>query len=532
MKEGARVVNTSRGGIVDEAALAEAHRGRAGWAAPRWTCSPRSRPTRARCSPIDRVVVTPHLGAATVEAQDKAGTAIAEMVRLALRGEFVPYAVNVSAGAEVSELVRPFLAAGGEARRAGHRPGRAARCSAFEAEYLGAPGRARHARPDAGARCRGSLTGVVHEPVSFVNAPDHRARARRCTCPRRASRETPDYVNLMTVRGRDRGAAMVAVAGTRGRPSASGERLVARVRLRRRHGPGALHGVLPRTRTGPGVIGTGRDAARRGRRSTSPAWRSARKAAGGLALMVPDRGQPDPRRDPAAASSATVGHRRRPRFLVAARTDGRAGPVSLSGGRARRSGRADRRRARCRFSPSTRSGWTASWSTVAGRQGPRPHPRAALRQRRVRGDPRVRDRRRARGLPPGRPHPAAVPFGAPVPHGDPVLAGGAARRRSRTRSAPTAWTSCYIRPLVYPRLRRDGPEPAGRADQRVDRRLAVGRVPGRGGAGGRRPGEDLVAGSATTTTRCRRARRPPASTSTRAWPRWRRSRPATTRRSC
>ena len=58
---------------------------------------------------IERTVVTPHLGAATKEAQDKAGTAIAEMVRLALRGEFVPYAVNVSAGAEVSEQVRPFL---------------------------------------------------------------------------------------------------------------------------------------------------------------------------------------------------------------------------------------------------------------------------------------------------------------------------------------------------------------------------------------------------------------------------------------
>ena len=55
------------------------------------------------------VVVTPHLGASTREAQDKAGTTVAEMVRLALRGEFVPYAVNVSAGAEVTEVVRPFV---------------------------------------------------------------------------------------------------------------------------------------------------------------------------------------------------------------------------------------------------------------------------------------------------------------------------------------------------------------------------------------------------------------------------------------
>ena len=58
---------------------------------------------------LEEVVVTPHLGASTREAQDKAGTTVAEMVHLALKGEFVPYAVNVSAGAEVTEVVRPFV---------------------------------------------------------------------------------------------------------------------------------------------------------------------------------------------------------------------------------------------------------------------------------------------------------------------------------------------------------------------------------------------------------------------------------------
>src|SRR5205085_10555242 len=57
---------------------------------------------------LDAVVVTPHLGASTREAQDKAGVAIAEQVVLALAGEFVPFAVNVSA-AEASETVRPFV---------------------------------------------------------------------------------------------------------------------------------------------------------------------------------------------------------------------------------------------------------------------------------------------------------------------------------------------------------------------------------------------------------------------------------------
>ena len=57
---------------------------------------------------LDNVVVTPHLGASTSEAQDKAGVTIAEQVVLALRGDFVPFAVNVAAS-EASETVRPFL---------------------------------------------------------------------------------------------------------------------------------------------------------------------------------------------------------------------------------------------------------------------------------------------------------------------------------------------------------------------------------------------------------------------------------------
>ena len=57
---------------------------------------------------LDAVVVTPHLGASTREAQDKAGDTIADMVQLALAGEFVPFAVNLAA-AEAHETLRPFL---------------------------------------------------------------------------------------------------------------------------------------------------------------------------------------------------------------------------------------------------------------------------------------------------------------------------------------------------------------------------------------------------------------------------------------
>ncbi|HMI31163.1 MAG TPA: phosphoglycerate dehydrogenase, partial [Candidatus Limnocylindrales bacterium] len=108
MKPGARLVNTARGGIVDEEALAKALEDGhlAGAALDVFAVEPT---TDSPLFGMSNVVVAPHLGASTREAQDKAGTTVAEMVRLALKGEFVPYAVNVSAGAEVSEVVRPFV---------------------------------------------------------------------------------------------------------------------------------------------------------------------------------------------------------------------------------------------------------------------------------------------------------------------------------------------------------------------------------------------------------------------------------------
>ena len=106
-KPGVRIVNAARGGIVDEEALADAIReGRVGGAAiDVFAVEPT---TASPLFDLPTVVVTPHLGASTNEAQDKAGEQIAEQVVLALAGDFVPFAVNVEAGA-VSETVRPFL---------------------------------------------------------------------------------------------------------------------------------------------------------------------------------------------------------------------------------------------------------------------------------------------------------------------------------------------------------------------------------------------------------------------------------------
>ena len=106
-KPGIRIINTARGGIVVEADLADAIK--AGHVQGAGLDVFEKEPTTE--SPLfglDSVVVAPHLGASTAEAQDKAGATIAEQVQLALAGDFVPFAVNVAAG-EVSEVVRPFM---------------------------------------------------------------------------------------------------------------------------------------------------------------------------------------------------------------------------------------------------------------------------------------------------------------------------------------------------------------------------------------------------------------------------------------
>ena len=106
-KPGMRLINTARGGIVDEAVLAKAiESGQiAGAALDVFATEPT---TESPLFGLPSVVVTPHLGASTVEAQDKAGQTIADQVVLALRGEFVPFAVNVAA-TEANSTVQPFL---------------------------------------------------------------------------------------------------------------------------------------------------------------------------------------------------------------------------------------------------------------------------------------------------------------------------------------------------------------------------------------------------------------------------------------
>ena len=201
VKPGLRIVNTARGGLIDEAALLEAlHDGRvAGAAVDVFDTEP---VTKHPLFGLDNVVVTPHLGASTAEAQDKAGMAIAEQVLLALRGEFVPYAVNVDVGADLPEPVRPYL-------QLAERLGRVAvllagsGISALKFEYHGAI--AEHdTRALTLAGLKGAFSAVAHEPVTFVNAP-LLAKERGISTEEWKSAQSHDYVNLLEVRAEGRG---------------------------------------------------------------------------------------------------------------------------------------------------------------------------------------------------------------------------------------------------------------------------------------------------------------------------------------
>ena len=209
-KPGVRIVNAARGGLVDEQALADALASGqvAGAGIDVFAVEPC---TDSPLFAFDTVVVTPHLGASTVEAQDKAGIAVARSVKLALEGEFVPDAVNVQAGGIVVEEVRPALPLVEKLGRiftglAG------AVAASIEVEVRG-----ELAAYDVSvlqlAALKGVFADVVEEQVTFVNAPALAAE-RGVEVSLSTHADSPDYRNLVTVRGVLPTGVTVTVSGT------------------------------------------------------------------------------------------------------------------------------------------------------------------------------------------------------------------------------------------------------------------------------------------------------------------------------
>ncbi|MCL4423685.1 MAG: phosphoglycerate dehydrogenase [Actinobacteria bacterium] len=242
-KPGLRIINTARGGIIDEEALAKAIRSGAlgGAGLDVFATEP---PTGSPLLSLGSVVVTPHLGASTVEAQDKAGVTIAEQVNLALAGEFVPFAVNIGAAA-ASEAVKPFLGLAEEL-------GRFFSClndglpDKLEVEYQGGL-----AGEDTRILTLSVLKGVfaagTEEPVSYVNAPQL-ANERGLEVRESITATTRDYVNLITLRSTAH-----AVAGTLSGPGESPR--IVMVDDHTVEVPPASHMLVVRNDDRPGMIG-------------------------------------------------------------------------------------------------------------------------------------------------------------------------------------------------------------------------------------------------------------------------------------
>ncbi|KUI28131.1 3-phosphoglycerate dehydrogenase [Mycobacterium sp. IS-1496] len=208
-KKGVIIVNAARGGLIDEQALADAitsgHVRGAGldvFATEPCTDSP--------LFDLPQVVVTPHLGASTAEAQDRAGTDVAASVRLALAGEFVPDAVNVGGGV-VGEEVAPWLDL---VRKLGLLAGTLAteptttlsvrvcgELAAEEVEVLRL------------SALRGLFSTVTDQQVTFVNAPALAAE-RGVQSELTTATESPNHRSVVDVRAVGSDGTVTNVAGT------------------------------------------------------------------------------------------------------------------------------------------------------------------------------------------------------------------------------------------------------------------------------------------------------------------------------
>jgi len=213
MKPTAYVVNVARGGLIDEEALLVALQNGeiAGAGLDVFTSEPPVEGSAARALTAQpNVVVTPHLGASTDEAQEKAGVSVARSVRLALGGDLVPDAVNV-AGGVIDPYVRPGIPL---TEKLGQILSGLAQSplTSLDVEVHGELN-----GYEVGvlrlAALKGVFTPIVSETVSYVNAPllaEQRGVAVRLV----QDDISEEYRNVITLRGALADGSQVSVSGT------------------------------------------------------------------------------------------------------------------------------------------------------------------------------------------------------------------------------------------------------------------------------------------------------------------------------
>src|SRR5579863_8168054 len=197
MKQGVRVINCARGGIVDENALYEALKsGRVAGAALDVFVEeppPRDHPLLT----LDSVIATPHLGAATDEAQVQVAVDIANQIVEFLEEGTISHSVNIPAvSVKELEILGPHLRLGEKlgrlaAQLIGEAPAQVTVGFAGEAADL-------NAKPIIAAVLKGLLSGFLDQDLNYVNAP-YIAHERGIGVTETRSRESTDYINTLTI---------------------------------------------------------------------------------------------------------------------------------------------------------------------------------------------------------------------------------------------------------------------------------------------------------------------------------------------
>jgi len=200
VKKGIRIINVSRGGVIDEEALARAiEDGKvAGAAIDVFENEP---PEGSPLCKMEQVVVTPHLGASTTEAQYKAGVAIADQVIAGLTGGFVSGAVNISMPhKEVVETLKPYMPL---CEKLGTLFANLMQGSVSEIdlEVLGEISEYDTSLLTV-AFLKGFFENISMDTVTYVNAPIL-AHERGIKVKESKSRQSRDYVNLLMVTAKD-----------------------------------------------------------------------------------------------------------------------------------------------------------------------------------------------------------------------------------------------------------------------------------------------------------------------------------------
>lgn len=219
LKDGVIVLNVARGGLIDEAALGRAlESGKVGGAG--LDVFPNEPVTEHPLFGHPKVVVTPHLGASTAEATDRAGQQAAEQIVLALTSGAVTTAINVpSVAAEDLATLGPFVPLTERLGRLAVALNEGSGIDELQSEFLGKIAE-RDTRPLALGVLVGALSGHTEEPVNQVSAQavaEERGIALSTSTNSRA-RDFADIVRVSVKSGGESTRVAGTLVGERQRP--------------------------------------------------------------------------------------------------------------------------------------------------------------------------------------------------------------------------------------------------------------------------------------------------------------------------